>query len=162
MSELDDFLADTLARQVAAEEAIDNGDPTPRMEMWSTRDPVTLFGAWGPCNSGWEEVSRTFRWVASRFSDGTAYSFDLVAAGVSGDLAYTVGYERSAAAVDGGPVAPAVLALGALSLFGLVAVLTLARADNWSEAKEALTVLLPVAMAILGAAVGYFFGRTTS
>ena len=162
MSELDDFLADTLARQVAAEEAIHNGDPTPRMEMWSTRDPVTLFGAWGPCNSGWEEVSRTFRWVASRFSDGTAYSFDLVAAGVSGDLAYTVGYERSAAAVDGGPVAPAVLALGALSLFGLVAVLTLARADNWSEAKEALTVLLPVAMAILGAAVGYFFGRTTS
>ena len=106
MSELDDFLIDTLARQVAAEEAIHNGDLAPRLAMWSTNDPVTLFGAWGPCNSGWDEVSRTFRWVASRFSDCTAYSFDLVAAGVSGDLAYTVGYERSAASVDGGPVAP--------------------------------------------------------
>ena len=106
MTELDDFLADILARQVAAEEAIHNGDLTPRMEMWSTNDPVTLFGAWGPCNSGWDEVSQTFRWVASRFSNCTAYSFDLVAAGVRGDLAYTVGYERSAASVDVGPVAP--------------------------------------------------------
>ena len=35
MSELDDFLTKTLARQVEAEEAIHNGDVTPRMEMWS-------------------------------------------------------------------------------------------------------------------------------
>lgn len=26
--------------------------------MWSVQDPVTLFGAWGPCKSGWEEVSQ--------------------------------------------------------------------------------------------------------
>jgi ketosteroid isomerase-like protein len=50
------------------------------------------------------EVGRTFQWVASRFSDCTAYEFDLVAAGASGDLAYTVGYERSSVSVDGGPV----------------------------------------------------------
>jgi len=106
MSELDDFLTKTLARQVEAEEALHNGDVTPRMAMWSTSDPVTLFGAFGPCNSGWDEVSRTFRWVASRFSNCTAYSFDLVAAGVSGDLAYTVGYERSSLSADGGPVEP--------------------------------------------------------
>ena len=73
MSELDDFLAGTLARQIEAEEAIHNGDPVPRMEMWSTNDPVMLFGAFGPNRSGWDEVSRTFRWVASRFSDCTAY-----------------------------------------------------------------------------------------
>ncbi len=106
MSELDDFLTDTLARQVEAEEAIHNGVLAPRMEIWSARDPVTLFGAWGPCNSGWEEVSQTFHWVASRFSNCTAYEFELVAAGVSGDLAYTVGYEHSSASVDGGPVEP--------------------------------------------------------
>jgi hypothetical protein len=47
MSELDDFLTKILARQIKAEEAIHNGDPAPRLEMWSTRDPVTLFGAWG-------------------------------------------------------------------------------------------------------------------
>jgi len=109
MSELDDFLSATLPRQIEAEEAIHNGDPAPRMAMWSTRDPVTLLGAFGPNKSGWDEVSRTFRWVASRFSGGTAYNFELVAAGVSGDLAYTVGFERSAVSIDGGPVAPRVL-----------------------------------------------------
>jgi ketosteroid isomerase-like protein len=55
------------------------------------------------------DVSRTFRWITSRFSNGTTYAFDLVAAGVSGDLAYTVGYERSSASVDSGPVEPNVL-----------------------------------------------------
>ena len=44
-SELDDFLTKTLARQVEAEEALHNGDLTPRMQMWSTQDPVTVFGA---------------------------------------------------------------------------------------------------------------------
>ena len=51
-------------------------------------------------------LSRIFGWVASRFSNSTAYSFDLVAADASGDLAYTVGYERSTGSVDGGPVEP--------------------------------------------------------
>jgi hypothetical protein len=35
MSDLDDFLATTLHRQIEAEEAIHNGDPTPRLAMWS-------------------------------------------------------------------------------------------------------------------------------
>ena len=104
MSELDDFLTKTLPRQIKAEEAIHNGDPAPRLEMWSIRDPVTLFGAWGPCKSGTAEVTRISRWVASLFSNCTAYSFELVAAGVSGDLAYTVGYERHTTSVNGGPV----------------------------------------------------------
>ena len=103
MSELDDFLTETLPRQIKAEEAIHNGNPEPRLEMWSTRDPVTLFGAWGPCKIGTDEVTRISRWVASRFSNSTAYRFELVAAGVSGDLAYTVGYEHNATSVDGSP-----------------------------------------------------------
>jgi len=105
MSELDDFLTPTLARQVEAEEAIHNGDVTLRMQMWSTQDPVTVFGA-VKSNSGWDEVSQVFRWVASRFSDCTAYRFELVAAGVSGDLAYTVGYEHTSVSMDGVPVEP--------------------------------------------------------
>ncbi len=47
--------------------------------------------------------------VLSRFSNCTACSFELIAAGVSGDLAYTVGYERSSRSVDGGPVEPSTL-----------------------------------------------------
>jgi ketosteroid isomerase-like protein len=103
MSELDDFLATTLPRQLEAEEALHNGDVTPRLEMWSQQDPLSLFGAVKSGN-GWDELSQTFRWLASRFSNCTAYSFDLVAAGVSGDLAYTVGYERCSRSWNGGPV----------------------------------------------------------
>ena len=109
MSELDEFLSSTVNRQIKAEEAIHNGDPELRLNMWSKKDPVTLFGAWGPCKSGSEEVTRISRWVASQFSDCTAYNFELVAAGVSGDLAYTVGYEHSERSVNGGPIEPATL-----------------------------------------------------
>ena len=105
MSELDDFLTKTLARQVEAEEALHNGDLTPRMQMWSTQDPVTVFGAI-KSGSGWDEVSRLFRWIGSRFSNCTAYRFELVAAGVSSDLAYTVGYEHISVSMDGVPVEP--------------------------------------------------------
>jgi hypothetical protein len=105
MSDLDDFLAATLARQVEAEEAIHNGDPGPRLAMWSTRDPVTVLGAVRTA-SGWDEVSQLFRWLGSGFSDCTSYRFELVAAGVSGDLAYTVGYEHTAASWDGTPLDP--------------------------------------------------------
>jgi len=109
MSELDDFLTNILNRQSKAEEAIHNGDPMPRLEMWSTKDPLTLFGAWGPCKSGTEEVTRISRWVASRFSDCSEFNFEVVAAGVSGDLAYTVGYEHSIRSLDGRPAESATL-----------------------------------------------------
>jgi ketosteroid isomerase-like protein len=98
MSELDDFLASFLPRQIAADSAIHDGDLTPRLAIWSRDDPVTLFGAFGPCRSGWDEVSRTFEWVASRFTGGTTFTFELVAAGLSGNLAYTVGRRRAGGA----------------------------------------------------------------
>jgi ketosteroid isomerase-like protein len=109
MSELDDFRTTALARQVEAENALYNGDPALLIEMWSTQHPVTLFGAWGPFKSGWEEVSRVTRRFASRLSLVSDHRFELVAAGVSGDLAYTVGYERYTASIDGGPVQPTAL-----------------------------------------------------
>jgi ketosteroid isomerase-like protein len=109
MSERDDFLATFIPRQVEVEKAIQRGDAEPRLALWARADPVTLFGAWGPCKRGWEDVERTFRWVASRFSDGADYELELVAADVSGDMAYTVGYERTSSSVDGGPVTPNVL-----------------------------------------------------
>jgi hypothetical protein len=113
MAEVDEFLAETLPRQLEAEKALHNGDVTPRLEMWSANDPVTVFGAWGVAKSGWDEVSETFRWVASRFSDLADYDFELVAAGASGDLAYTVGYERHSVSIEGGPVEPQTLRVNA-------------------------------------------------
>ena len=105
MSDLDDFLATTLARQVEAEEALHNGDPGPRLAMWSTQDPVTVLGAVQSA-SGWDQVSRLFRWLGSGFSGCTSYRFELVAAGVSGDQAYTVGYEHTTVSWDGTPLEP--------------------------------------------------------
>jgi ketosteroid isomerase-like protein len=100
---VDDFLAQMLPRQLAAERAFCDGDPGRRSTTWSQRDPVTLFGALVPVRSGWDEVSRTFDWVASRFSDLHDYEFELVAAGASGDLAYTVGFEQKTVVFDGEP-----------------------------------------------------------
>ena len=83
-----------LARQIEAEEALVLGDPEPRMKLWSRRDPVTLFGAIGMSESGWEKLSQTFSWVASRFSDVSDFRFDVEVVDVSGDMAYTLGFER--------------------------------------------------------------------
>ena len=105
MSALDDFLESTLTRQIEAETALHNGDPRPRLAMWSARDPVTLFGA-ATSKSTSEEVREFFRFLASQFSDCTLFQFELVAAEVSGDLAYTVGYENAALSIDGVPVGP--------------------------------------------------------
>ena len=48
MSEPDDF-ARTLEQQRRANNAMSSGDPEPYMNLWSRKDPVSLFGAWGPC-----------------------------------------------------------------------------------------------------------------
>jgi ketosteroid isomerase-like protein len=108
MSELDDFLTTTLARQITAEEALHNGDPEPRMAMWSHHEPVTVLGA-ARNASGWAEVSQLFHWLGEHFSACTSYRFELLAAGVSGDLAYTVGHEHTSVSWDGTPLEPYIL-----------------------------------------------------
>jgi ketosteroid isomerase-like protein len=103
-TEVDDFLAEMVPQQVAAETAIHNGDAGPRLALWSRNDPVTLFGAKASgTGTGWDDVSAIFRTVASWFSDSTEYNFEVVAAGASGDLAYTVGYEHNLVKVNGQP-----------------------------------------------------------
>ncbi|HSH58554.1 MAG TPA: nuclear transport factor 2 family protein [Acidimicrobiales bacterium] len=42
--------------------------------------------------------------MASWFADSVAYNFEVVAAGASGDLAYTVGYEHNEVSVEGQPM----------------------------------------------------------
>jgi ketosteroid isomerase-like protein len=106
MSELDDFRSNFLARQEEAEVAFHQGDPEPRMELWSRRDPVTLFGAAGMFKSGWDDVSETFREVSSRFSDVVDYRYEVLAAEVVGDMAYAIGYEHYTGSIDGRPAEP--------------------------------------------------------
>jgi ketosteroid isomerase-like protein len=103
-SEVEEFLSSVLPRLLEADDAMHHGEVEPRLATWSHRDPVTVFGALGIDKSGWDEVNQSFHWLASRFTDFSEIAFELVAAGVSGDLAYTVGYERSTGSVIGRPV----------------------------------------------------------
>jgi hypothetical protein len=65
-------------------------------------EPVTLFGAWVSA-SGSEEVRQMFRRLGESFSDATSSSVELLAAEVSGDLAYTAHREITSTTVDGRP-----------------------------------------------------------
>jgi len=106
VNEVEEFRATMLARQMEAEDAFVHGDPRPRMELWSRRDPVTLFGAIGMSESGWEQLSQTFSWVVSRFSNVSDFRFDVEVVEVSGDMAYTLGFERFTGSIAGRPVEP--------------------------------------------------------
>jgi hypothetical protein len=54
----------------------------------STQEPVTVFEA-EKSVIGSEEARQIFHWLATRFSNCTDDRFELVAAGASGNLAYT-------------------------------------------------------------------------
>ena len=63
-TETDEFLAEMLPRQRAAEQAIHNGDVEPRLALWSRTDPVTAVRREdcpvpvGPSSSGCSATSR--------------------------------------------------------------------------------------------------------
>jgi ketosteroid isomerase-like protein len=114
MGEVDEFLAAMLPRQRQAELALLDGDSGPRKMLWSHNDPVTILGA-ARTVSGWPEVESLFDWLASNFSNGALYELDVTAAGVSSDLGYIVGAERSSASVGG--EAPAPIALRVTLIF---------------------------------------------
>ena len=107
--ELEEFLATGLKRQIDADFALHDGDPRPRLALWSREDPVSLFGAMVPVESSRAGVEAVANWLAGRMSQSKSFDVELVAAGVSGDLAYTVGFEHSEYSYDGGPVQTAVL-----------------------------------------------------
>jgi ketosteroid isomerase-like protein len=103
MSDLEDFLAQTVERHASAVTSVRTGDASPLIGMLSIRDPVTLFPAAQANKHGWAEVSEAIRRVASVYSHADPVQFEVLAAGVSGDLAYLVGHERGSAAVAGVP-----------------------------------------------------------
>jgi len=107
VDEKSDFIQ-FLGRQAEAEQALVEGDVAPRLKLWTRQDPASLLGAWGPNNLGWEAVNRTFQWVADRLSQGTYtdFRYDVDVAEASGDMAYTVGFERFNSVADDGTIEP--------------------------------------------------------
>ena len=81
---------------------MENGDARPCKGLWSHHDPVALFGAEASA-SGWEQVEPIFDRLAESFSQGQSCTYDVLGAGVSGDLGYVVAIERSVAGTHGSP-----------------------------------------------------------
>jgi ketosteroid isomerase-like protein len=98
-----------LDRVGEALDAMFRGDHRPYTALWADTDDVTLYGAWGRTEQGHEALARTFAWVGSRFSDGVVEPYEYRVIVVSGDVGYTVGFERAEVRVDGGPSRPMVL-----------------------------------------------------
>jgi ketosteroid isomerase-like protein len=79
-----------------------NGDPALWKQNASRRDDVTIMGAWGAYEKGWNEAGPRYDWAAARFKEsGARVKIEYISSGVSGDLAYTVAIERSEAQVVG-------------------------------------------------------------
>jgi ketosteroid isomerase-like protein len=100
-----EFLAEVMPRLTVADTALHNGDAEPRKALWSRTEPVTLFGAAGS-DTGSAAVLTTFDRLGTRFSDCQSFDYEVVAAGVSGDLGYIVGHEHTTASIAGAPPAP--------------------------------------------------------
>jgi ketosteroid isomerase-like protein len=102
MGDREDFLDWFNTTWRAAEDALHNGDAALRSKTWSEREPVTLFGAW--LNADDPAAAReVFLKLAASFSQATASDIELVAADVSGNLAYTVHREITSTSVNGEP-----------------------------------------------------------
>ena len=102
VSDRDDFVAWTQSRLRGAETALHNGDPAPRLAIWSTREPVSVLGAWRSA-VGQEELRDLFHYLAETFSKCTSHVYEILAWDVVGEMAFTAGYERTQASVDGEP-----------------------------------------------------------
>jgi ketosteroid isomerase-like protein len=95
-----DELLQTIEQVRAVSQQYLNGDPAPFQACWSHAEDVTIFGAWGAYERGWEQVGSRLEWGAERYRAGHT-EFELLAHNESGDLAYTVWIERGEARVSG-------------------------------------------------------------
>jgi ketosteroid isomerase-like protein len=99
MSTADDF-NQTIQQERTANQHFLAGDAAPVKALWSHADDVTICGGWGAYEKGWEQVGPRLDWAAARFGEGNTTS-EMLAMGMSGDLAYTVWIDRGQARVAG-------------------------------------------------------------
>jgi len=96
-------LLHALRRTEAAVAAMRSGDPEPYIACWAESEDATLFGAWGPIEKGSQALFDTFRWVGCRYAGDpmpVKATVEHTVVASSGDLAYTVGFERGPVRVD--------------------------------------------------------------
>ena len=102
MDDRAELLEALMARMKAADDALHAGDAGPRKALWSTKEPVSVFGA-AMSATGPVETEATFDWVASRFTGFESAEWEILSADVSGDLAYVVAIEHTTGSIGGAP-----------------------------------------------------------
>lgn len=102
MTDRDDFMAWVKTALHQAEFALHNGDPAPRRALWSSQEPVSVFGALRNAH-GQAEIDTLFAALGRTFSHCTSHTFEVKAYDVVGDMAYTAGLEHTSVSVDGKP-----------------------------------------------------------
>ncbi len=102
MSDRDEFLAWVQRDLADAEQAMMSGDDRPRRAIWSREAPVSVLGAWRNA-VGRDALVEAFEVLADSFSECSEWALELISYDVVGDMAYTVGFERMTAYIDGKP-----------------------------------------------------------
>ncbi|MBA3340098.1 MAG: nuclear transport factor 2 family protein [Geodermatophilaceae bacterium] len=97
-----EFLETVLPRVLEADTALHNGDPRGRIALWSRTEPLTVFGALLTAR-GWGQIRLAFEQLGERFSQCTSAENEVIAAGTSGDLGYTVAFEHTSTSINGSP-----------------------------------------------------------
>jgi hypothetical protein len=93
MSATDDFQQFVDQVKEAMRQVI-TGNPAPLKALYSHSDDVTVFVGFGAYERGWEEVGHNAEWASARFRGGSV-TFETLAMGMSGDLAYPSGLKRA-------------------------------------------------------------------
>ena len=102
MDDVGEFLSTVLPLMADEVVGVHDGDPGPRIALWSHTDPVTLFGA-EMTRRGWGQLRPAFEGLAGSFSGSRSCEYEVLGAGVSGDLGYVAAIEHSVAARRGNP-----------------------------------------------------------
>ena len=85
--------ANFIAKLEAAEYEFAQGRPAAFKALWSHSDDVSICGAFGGVESGWNKVASRLDWASSQFSAGTR-SREEIRSAVGADFAYIVQTEH--------------------------------------------------------------------
>lgn len=124
-----------------------NGDNSLWKQLCSRADDATIFGGWGGFEQGWSRLDAKYTWAAARFVEGEL-QVEYKVINVSGNLAYTVAFERSKVRlIDQADAAPMVLRVTQLYRYEEVGWQLLHR-----HADPLLEIMTPAAVLQKGAA----------
>jgi ketosteroid isomerase-like protein len=70
------------------------GNAEPYKALWSHSDDVSIMGAFGGYNRGWDDISGRLDWAAAQYHNGVYDLHEILNEVVGTDLAYTVWREK--------------------------------------------------------------------